>query len=132
MEENKKQIDWKQIGWRFLQALIILLMLSPIIVYIVLNNVDFSDTGLNYYLVMSNKEIVEIMQEKGLILWYDYHWYYKFLLWLFMILGVILTIVFIKFLYKNNKERKNREYDQEREDARNAKLSKTIDKIFGK
>lgn len=128
MEESKKQIDWKNVGWRFLQALIILLMLSPIIVYIVLNNVDFSDTGLNYYLVMSNKEIVEIMQEKGLILWYDYHWYYKFLLWLFMILGAILTIVFIKFLYKNNKEKKR----EQKDDEKNEKWNKTFEKIFGK
>lgn len=128
MEENKKQIDWKNVGWRFLQFLIILILLSPIIVYIVLSNVEFSDTGLNYYLVMSNKEIVEIMKQKGLILWYNYHWYYKFLLWFFMVFGVILIVVFIKFLYRNNKDKKKEAIENER----NEKWNKTFEKIFGK
>ena len=121
-----KKLDWKELGWMSLKVLIVLVLLSPLIVLIVLYNVDFEDTGINYYLIMSNKKLVDLMHESGKILWYQYHWYWKFILWSCVILfSFVGNALFFKMLYSNKIKRK----DIEIKDKQASALEKIAKKI---
>lgn len=144
MEENKKQIDWKQVAWRVLQFFIIIFINSATIVWLVLHmiQIDVAINGvvvgqLNYWDAMSNDNIYNLIANLGTLeglvgkitSWLpDYHWYNSMVVYLFMILGIVLTVFFVKFLYKNNKDKKKEAIENEK----NEKWNKTFEKIFGK
>lgn len=116
-----KKIDWKQFGWRFLQALIILTLNTPLILFIVFKIVDVETIKFGS-VSLWNALTIKVFEYSG------YHWYNDFLIYLFMILGIILTILFVKFLYKNNKDKKK----EKKEDEKSEMWNKTFEKIFGK
>lgn len=116
-----KKVDWKQVGWRFLQFLIVLLLNTPLILFIVFKIVDV-ETAKFGSVSLWNALTIKVFEYSG------YHWYNDFLIYLFMILGIILTIMFVKFLYKNNKDKKK----EKKEDEKSEMWNKTFEKIFGK
>lgn len=94
-------MNWKKF-WKIIGYISLVLILNAaIITFIILQVIDFEGTNMPYYQVLSNNYIVDMLHDQGKIQWYEYHWYNKFLLWLFMILGPILTIAF--FVWQNKK-----------------------------
>lgn len=111
----------KQFGWRFLQTLIILILNSPLILFVIFKIVDVETVHFGS-VSLWNALTIKVFGYSG------YHWYNDFLIFLFIIIGIILTILFIKFLYKNNKDKKR----EKKEDEKNEMWNKTFEKIFGK
>ena len=111
----KKKINWKQVGWRVLQAIVILILNSASIVYIIGSVVPYETI---------TKNDVEFK-----LSWIDYlklsdrvEWYQFFLIWLFIIIGVVLTIFFIKLLWKNKQLNKDRELENKKYELEQKKL----------
>lgn len=124
-----KEWNWKQIGWRVLQAIIIVVLNSATFVYIIGSNVPYETI---------NKNGVEFK-----LSWIDYlklsnqvEWYHIFLIWLFIIIGIIATIFFIKLLWKNKQANKDRdlaekEYELKKKDIEEKeKQNKAINKMI--
>lgn len=110
-----KNWNWKQIGWRVLQALIILILNTASFVYIIGSNVPYETI---------NKNGIEFR-----LSWIDYlklsdrvEWYHIFLIWLFIIIGIVLTIFFIKLLWKNKQANKDRELENKKYELETKKL----------
>lgn len=117
----KKKIDWKNIGWRTLQFIILILLNTPIIFFIVCKIVDVETTNFGS-VSLWNALTIKVFEYSG------YHWYNDFVVYLFIIVGICLSIGFIKFLYRNKKEKDKIDKDNE-----NSKMwNKTFEKIFGK
>lgn len=121
MEKEKKKVNWKNVGWRFLQFLITLILNIPLILFIVFRIVSV-ETEKFGSVSLWNCLTIKVFEYSG------YHWYNDFLIYLFMIVGIVLTIMFVKFLYKNNKDKKR----EKKEDEKNEMWNKTFEKIFGK
>ncbi len=123
MGENKK-IDWKKVGWRTLQVLLIIIINGATVAWFVMNCIDLGQlngTSVSYWDAISSKPLFELMKQTSDNAWikqwanaHPYHFWYKFLVYIFMLVGYILTFLFIKLLYNNHRENKN----QEREDIR--------------
>ena len=142
-------INWKQIGWRTLQGFILFIINGATFAFIVMNmiNLDIVIEGksfeLSYWEALSNKtlyNLVELLGDKNIVLnnLPDYHWYNTMLVYLFMILGILCSYAFIKILYKNHKENKqNQRQEQlelrkiEAQEKQNDKISQILDKHFG-
>lgn len=113
-----KKIDWKQVGWRFLQFLILLVLNSGLMFFIISKIVDV-DTPKFGEVSLWNALTIKVFEYSG------YAWYNDFLIYLSIIVGVILSIMFIKFLYKNRREKI-------RDEKKIKETDQLITKIFGK
>ena len=118
---EKKKIDWKNVGWRTLQFLIILILNAPTILLVLCKIIEV-DTLHFGSVSLWNALTIKVFGYSG------YHWYNDFIIYIFIIIGIILTIMFIKFLYKNNKDKKK----EKKEDEKTEMWNKTFEKIFGK
>lgn len=82
---------------------------------------------------MTNKTMHILLSQVNVDLPYDYHWYNDWLIYFFMIVGVILSITFIKAIYQGVREKKKEVVEKERvseQKKTNDILTKTIEKIF--
>lgn len=90
-----KNWNWNKIGWRALQVLIVLILNTPLWVYLIGSFVPYASFGefkLSWidYLRLSDK--VE--------------WYHIWLLYIFLVVGVVISVMFIKWLYEAGKKKK--------------------------
>lgn len=90
-----KNWNWNKIGWRALQVLIVLILNTPLWVYLIGSFVPYASFGefkLSWidYLRLSDK--VE--------------WYHIWLLYIFLVVGVVISVMFIKWLYEVGKKKK--------------------------
>ena len=111
----------KKILWRIFQVLGMIIINGATIAFIVMNcvNISANKFDISYWDALSSKPLYNTMTE---ILnenvankeWLqsivnklpEYHWYNKFLVYFFILLGWIGTFFWIKRLYKNHKELK--------------------------
>ncbi len=127
----KNKINWNKVGWRTLQFLVLLIINAATIAFIVLHMIDFGDSGLSYWLVMSNNisknpAFSEVLDKFH----YVYHWYNKFLVYLFMLIGWLMSYGFIKLLYKNHREDKQNKLQNENQEKQNKALLDSVQKIM--
>lgn len=90
-----KNWNWNKIGWRALQVLIVLILNTPLWVYLIGSFVPYASFGefkLSWidYLRLSDK--VE--------------WYHIWLLYIFLVVGVVISVMFIKWLYEAGRKKK--------------------------
>lgn len=107
-----KEWNWKQIGWRVLQSLIIFIMNSANFAFIVMKMINIGEPVETLGHKTIQLDFVDCLDFK-----------YKIILYILMILGIVGSFLFIKFLYKNKKEKQK----IEKED----KFNKNIEKILG-
>lgn len=108
MKDKFKNIDWKKIGWNSLKVLFVLILNTPLWVYLIgtmvpytnLNNGEFKLSWIDY-LRLSDK--VE--------------WYQIWLLYVFIGIGVILSVLFIKWMITSSKQEKDKQeaYNKQQE-----------------
>lgn len=94
-----KEWNWKQIGWRVLQALVLFVINGAAFACLVMNMIDLGEAqniggrtiSIDYWLALPLK--------------------FKILVWVLIIGGAIASFFFIKFLYKNRNEKKKVEHE---------------------
>lgn len=129
MGENKK-IDWKKVGWRTLQVLLIIVINGATIAWFVMNCIsvgELNGSDISYWDCMISKPLFQMIQDtiaqgdtSKFIQWVtppEYHFYNKFLVYIFMLAGYVLTFLFIKLLYNNHREDKKEAKEDERQVA---------------
>lgn len=129
--------------WRLAQTFFMLIMFSSFFVFFGFKGTNFNigdGVEITMWEAMTNKTLHILLSKEGITLPYDYHWYNDWLIYLFMVIGVIIDFIFIKFLYKNNQKKKEMEINIEKnkiESERNKdqiklneKLMKKLDKIW--
>lgn len=102
----------KKAMWILLIVILVIIMNGATIAWIVMNCIDIGGDNLNisYWDAISNKAIYELVDKTNLnIPIPKYHFYSKFLVYIFMLLGYIASFIFFKFLYKHNLYKKERE-----------------------
>lgn len=114
--KNFKEWNWNQIGWRILQAIIIFIANGGSFAWLIMN--FYGDVPVEI-IMLGVKQTINVAFWDTL----DFKW--KALVYGCMVIGVILSVLFIKFLYKNKKDKK---YQQES----NEKLDKIADRIIKK
>lgn len=110
-----KNWNWNKIGWRALQVLIVLILNTPLWVYLIGSFVPYASFGefkLSWidYLRLSDK--VE--------------WYHIWLLYIFLVVGVVISVMFIKWLYEAGKKKKQH---QELLDAQKEQTAAIVNSI---
>lgn len=117
MKEKLKQINWVNIGWKCFQGLIVAILNTPLWVYLIGSFVPYASFGefkLSWidYLRLSDK--VE--------------WYHIWLLYVFLVVGIVLSIMFIKWLYKEGKKKKQHQEMIDAQKEQTAAIVKAISK----
>lgn len=115
--KNIKDWNWKQIGWRVLQALIILILNGATIFFMIANMIEVGGGEASWWEALTVKYVA-----KQLDLISIYHWYNDLLVFLFMILGFVATFFFIKLLWKNKQANKDRELENKKYELETKKL----------
>lgn len=114
-----KEWNWNQIGWRILQAIIIFIA----------NGGSFAWLIMNFYGdVPVEITMLGVKQTINVAFWDTLDFKWKALVYGCMVIGVILSILWIKLLWKNKQAKKDRELEKEKND----KLEKLADKIIKK
>lgn len=112
-----KNWNWNKIGWRALQVLIVLILNTPLWVYLIGSFVPYASFGefkLSWidYLRLSDK--VE--------------WYHIWLLYIFLVVGVVISLMFIKWLYEAGKKKKQHQELLEAQKEQTAAIVQAISK----
>lgn len=112
-----KNWNWNKIGWRALQVLIVLILNTPLWVYLIGSFVPYASFGefkLSWidYLRLSDK--VE--------------WYHIWLLYIFLVVGVVISVMFIKWLYEAGKKKKQHQELLEAQKEQTAAIVQAISK----
>ena len=129
MKEKFKQINWGKIGWRSFQAFSVLILNTPLWVYLIGSMVPYAEFGefkLSWidYLRLSDK--VEF--------------YNIWALYLCIPIGVMLSVFWIKYLYEKNKKEKQHQEQLKAQEKhsqivaqaiKESKEQKTVDKYLG-
>lgn len=110
-----KNWNWNKIGWRALQVLIVLILNTPLWVYLIGSMVPyarFEEFKLSWidYLRLSDKVA----------------WYHIWLLYIFLVVGVVISAMFIKWLYEAGKKKKQH---QELLDAQKEQTAAIVNSI---
>ena len=103
--KNKASNIW----WRLSQALFIFLLNGGWISFFVMNFINYEqgDISFSYWDALANKAVFEIAKVTNCgwsFVDNQYHFYWKVIVYLVMIIGPIITFFFIKFLYKNQRQ----------------------------
>ena len=115
-----KNINWNKIGWITLHCLIIAFFNLASICFFIFSVIDVGDASLFDALT-----IKYVAKEFNMLEYY--HWFNKFLIYLFMCVGGILTGLYLKWLLKEKIEAKK---DKEKEKKEEDKQEKLIQKIM--
>lgn len=112
-----KNWNWNKIGWRALQVLIVLILNTPLWVYLIGSFVPYASFGefkLSWidYLRLSDK--VE--------------WYHIWLLYIFLVVGVVVSVMFIKWLYEAGRKKKQHQELLEAQKEQTAAIVQAISK----
>lgn len=98
MKETMNKIDWKKIGWNALKVLFVVILNTPLWTYLIGSMVPYAALGTNGEFKLS---------------WIDYlrlsdkvEWYHIWLLYIFIVVGIILSVLFIKWMITLKKEEK--------------------------
>lgn len=123
-----KEWNWKQIGWRILQGIIIFIINGASISFGIMKCVNVGEP------VKIGEKYIQLDYLDAL------EFKYRIIIYLLMILGGIATFFFIKFLYKNkqaNKDRDlaNKQYELEQkkleaQEKAHKELSERIERIM--
>lgn len=139
-----KEWNWKQIGWRVLQGIIMFILNGASFAWLILHFIplEIPNFGeITYWDILSSKALYQIILDKfDNISWLpEYHFYNTMLVYLFMLLGAIATIFFIKLLWKNKQNKKDRELaekeyelkkkDIEEKEKQNKAINKMIERL---
>lgn len=131
MKEKLKQINWNNVGWKAFQTFIVLVLNTPLWVYLIGSFVPYASFGefkLSWidYLRLSDKVA----------------FYHIWLLYIGIAIGIIISVLFVKWLYEAGKKKKQHQemLDAQKEQTaaivkaiskEQAKDKKTIDKYIG-
>lgn len=102
-------LEWckTKLGWRAIQAFLVILMNTTFIVFFAFKGVNFNigdGVEITMWEAMTNKTLHILLSTQGIELPYDYHWYNDWIIYFFMIVGALISLGFIKFLYKKSVE----------------------------
>lgn len=98
-----KKINWKKIFLRIGQSVIICFFNAASFVWLIMNFVGDQD-------IVYGSKVVNVSFFDTL----DFKW--KALIYLLMVLGIVVSYVFLKFLYKNHRQTKQNEIEDKRID----------------
>lgn len=127
MENTKKQIDWKNVGWRTLQGITLAILQSPLLYYIINSVMGIGPLYEGDYVFVNIDGEIQKVREM-VPLWDSFEpteWEY-WAQWLALIAGITFTILFVKLLYMNKKKKEYFNKEQELADKRNEALINAI------
>ncbi len=111
-----KKINWNKVGWRTLQALTINIFNGATWFWIVANFVGNQEVDLGKYKI--DVSYFDLLS-----------WWQHGLVYLFMVIGVLLTFGFVKLLYRNHREDKQLEKQAQVQENQSKVLLENIQKI---
>ncbi len=126
----KNKINWNKVGWRTLQFLVLLILNAATIAFLVMKVVDYGDTGIPYWIVMTTKLGNLYNDYPSILNFYEYHWYWKWVVYAFMFFGWLCSFGFIKLLYRNHREDKQNKLQNENQEKQNKALLDSVQKIM--
>lgn len=121
MKDKLKNINWKNVGWRSLQAFIVAILNTPLWVMIIGNVVG----STKWYQL----EDGEVIGEKTDFWFSDLDMSHKAIIIGFIVVGIILSFALIKFLYIQKRDDKRME-KQTKELKNDRREQKDIDKYI--
>lgn len=119
MKEKFKKINWKNIGWRTLQSLIILFANGGTISFFVMKCIDIGDE-VKFGDKVIQLDFIDALPFK-----------FKIMVYISIVVGIAVSYLFIKFLWKERKEKNIRKEEMSNEEKRESVLDKKLEKIMG-
>lgn len=117
-------INWNKVLWRAAQFIFIAILNTSLWFFLIANMIEVGDGEATYWDALTVKYV---NKQLDLDL---YHWYNKVLVYLGILIGLGLSVSFIKWLYMVNLKKKEIDYYKDKEQKLKDKHLKKVKNIW--